>query len=50
MLWLIFSLYKGAYMAVEHLIRTGIKDIAFLYGQLEASSAINDRFEGYKQK
>lgn len=41
--------FNGAYMAVEHLIRTGMKDIAFLYGQLEASSAINDRFEGYKQ-
>lgn len=41
--------FKGAYMATEHLIRCGMKDIAFLYGYLEASSAINDRFEGYKQ-
>ncbi len=41
--------FQGAYMAVEYLIKSGMKDIAFLYGFLEASSAINDRFEGYKQ-
>lgn len=41
--------FKGAYMAVEHLIKTGMRDIAFLFGFLESSSAINDRFEGYKQ-
>lgn len=41
--------YKGAYMAVEYLIQSGMKKIAFLYGFLEASSAINDRFEGYRK-
>ncbi len=40
---------KGAYSAVEHLIRSGMKNIAFLFGLLEASSAINDRFAGYKK-
>lgn len=39
----------GAYMATEHLIKTGMKNIAFLFGSMEARSAINDRFEGYKQ-
>ena len=38
----------GAYMAVEYLIKTGMKNIAFLYGSMESSSALNDRFEGYK--
>ena len=40
--------FKGAYLAVEHLITTGMKNIAFLSGQLESSSAINDRYDGYK--
>ena len=39
---------KGAYSAVEYLIKTGARNIAFLFGQLEASSAISNRFEGYK--
>lgn len=38
----------GAYMATEYLIKIGMKHIAFLFGSMEASSAINDRFEGYK--
>ncbi|MBN1672313.1 MAG: LacI family DNA-binding transcriptional regulator [Kiritimatiellae bacterium] len=38
----------GAKMAVDHLIRTGMRKIAVLLGQLEASSAIEDRFAGYK--
>lgn len=41
--------FRGAYMAVEYLVKTGMKDIAFLFGQLETKSAINDRFEGYKK-
>jgi LacI family transcriptional regulator len=41
--------YLGARMAMQHLIKTGMKKIAFLFGYLESSSAINDRFEGYKQ-
>jgi LacI family transcriptional regulator len=41
--------FTGAYMAVEYLINTGMKNIAFLLGAMESSSAINDRFEGYKQ-
>lgn len=40
--------FRGAYMAVEHLIKLGMRDIAFLFGQLEASSAISLRYEGYK--
>jgi LacI family transcriptional regulator len=40
--------FRGAYMAVEHLIKSGMRDIAFLFGQLEASSAIDLRYEGYK--
>lgn len=40
--------FKGTYIAVEHLIKTGMRSIAFLFGKLEASSAILDRFEGYK--
>ena len=40
--------FKGAFMAVEYLIKSGLKDIAFLSGHLESSTAINDRYEGYK--
>ena len=40
--------YKGAFMAVEYLIKSGMRDIAFLSGHLESSTAINDRYEGYK--
>lgn len=40
--------FKGAYIAVEHLIKIGMRNIAFLFGKLETSSAIHDRFEGYK--
>lgn len=40
--------YFGAYMAVEHIIKTGMRDIVFLSGSNESSSAIDDRFEGYK--
>lgn len=38
----------GAYLATSHLIKTGMKAIAFLSGELEASSAISCRFEGYR--
>ena len=41
--------FMGAHMAVEYLIKIGMKNIAFLFGSMEAISAINDRFEGYKQ-
>ena len=41
--------YQGAYTATQHLTETGMKRIAFLFGYLEATSAINDRFVGYKQ-
>jgi len=40
--------FRGAYIAVEHLIKIGMRNIAFLFGKLEANSAIFDRFEGYK--
>jgi LacI family transcriptional regulator len=40
--------FKGAFSAVEYLIKTGARDIAFLFGILESSSAISSRFEGYK--
>jgi LacI family transcriptional regulator len=40
--------FHGAYMAVEYLIKSGMRNIAFLFGQLEAESAISNRFEGYK--
>jgi LacI family transcriptional regulator len=39
----------GAYQATQHLLASGMRKIAFLYGYLEAISAINDRFEGYRQ-
>lgn len=41
--------FKGAYMAVEYLIQSGMREIAFLFGQLESNSAIHDRFDGYKK-
>ncbi len=41
--------HLGAYQATQHLIQTGMRRIAFLFGYLEASSAINDRFTGYRQ-
>lgn len=40
--------FNGAYMAVRHLIDTGRRSIAFIFGLMESSTAINDRFEGYK--
>lgn len=40
--------FRGAYLAVEYLIKTGMRDIAFLFGQLESFSAIGDRFAGYQ--
>jgi LacI family transcriptional regulator len=40
--------FHGGYLACEYLIKTGMKNIAILLGQLEASSAMEDRFEGYK--
>jgi LacI family transcriptional regulator len=40
--------YRGAYMAVEYMIKTGRRNITFLMGQLEAESAISNRLEGYK--
>lgn len=42
------SNYKGAFSAVEYLIKTGMKKIVFLSGKMESSSAISDRFEGYR--
>lgn len=39
----------GAYRAVEHLIITGSKHIAFVFGQYESISATEDRFAGYRQ-
>jgi LacI family transcriptional regulator len=41
--------FMGAYMAVEHLIRIGMRKIAFIYGHLEATSAIEDRLGGYRK-
>lgn len=41
--------HQGAYLATKHLVETGMKRIAFLFGSLEATSAINDRFEGYRK-
>ncbi len=40
--------FKGAFMAVEYLIKTGMRNIAFISGQMESNTAISDRFEGYK--
>lgn len=40
--------FKGAFMAVEYLIKSGMRNIAFISGQLESNTAINDRYEGYK--
>lgn len=40
--------FKGSFMAVEYLIGKGLKRVAFLAGMLESSTAISDRFNGYR--
>lgn len=40
--------YIGAYNAVDYLLKSGNRDIVFMFGQLEADSAISNRFKGYK--
>jgi DNA-binding LacI/PurR family transcriptional regulator len=40
---------KGAYLAIEHLIRLGHKKIAFLSGPEAPCTSISDRIEGYRK-
>jgi LacI family transcriptional regulator len=40
---------KGAYLAIEHLIRLGHKRIAFLSGPEAPCTSISDRIEGYQK-
>lgn len=39
---------SGAYQAVSHLIRTGTKRIAFVFGSHESVTATDDRYAGYR--
>ena len=39
---------EGARRAVSYLINSGLKHIAFIYGQFESVTAIEDRFNGYR--
>lgn len=40
--------WEGAHRAVSYLINSGLKHIAFIYGQFESVTAIEDRFNGYR--
>lgn len=41
--------YRGAYDMTKYLIDIGMRNIAFIAGELESVSAVNDRYEGYKK-
>lgn len=40
---------RGAYIAVNHMIKTGAKRIGFIFGKHESVSATEDRFSGYRE-